>query len=182
MAKQLVTRTLGRARDKALELIERYRLEGAVRMVRRVAGWAATGLGLLRRGFEIVGMASAVGWVIASPTARNLLSRAAGAAAGLFRRVGQAVASVGSKLLALFGSPGRAVTACIFATAPAREGARHARGGAGHRRAQRRAERPQPAHPDPFLVPGPRSGPSGGFWAGSCRSRTPRSSGCSPGC
>ncbi len=66
MAKQLVARTLGRARDKALELAERYRLEGAVRMVRRVAGWAAAGLGLLRRGFETVGMASAVGCVIAS--------------------------------------------------------------------------------------------------------------------
>ena len=115
-AKQLVARTIGRTRDKALQLIERCRLEGAVRMVRRAAGWAATGLGLLRRGFEIVGMASAVGWVIASPAARNLLDRAGQAVVGVARRVGRTLASVGSWALGLFGEPGRRVATRIAAT------------------------------------------------------------------
>ena len=116
-AKNLVARTIGRARDKALQLIERYRLHGAVRMVHRAAGWAATGLGLLRRGFEIVGMASAVGWVIASPTARNLLDRARRAVVGVAGRVGRALASAGSGVLGLFGKPGRALAIRIAATA-----------------------------------------------------------------
>ncbi len=97
-------------------MIERYRLEGAVRVVRRVTGWAASGLGLLRRGFEIVGMASAVGWVVASPTARNLLDRAGQAVLRVARRVGRTLASVGSWTFGLFGESGRTVATRIAAT------------------------------------------------------------------
>ncbi len=115
-AKHLVARTVGRARDKALELIRALPPAGRRPAGAAGGGLGATGLALLRRGFEIVGMASAVGWVIASPTARNLLDRAGQAVVSVARRLGRTLASVGSWALGLFGKPGRTVATRIAAT------------------------------------------------------------------
>ena len=112
-ARQALLSLVGRARDAALRIVEQYRLGGAVWAAQASLGWLAGGYRLLRRGIEVVGMASAVGMVIASPTARNVAARAGRLVASALHAVTSTVARIGASVLSWFGSPGRNVAARI---------------------------------------------------------------------
>lgn len=108
-AKHALLSLVDKARRYAARLIEQYRLGGAVRAVKSTLGWLAGGYRLLRRGLEIVGMASAVGLVVASPTIRNYVARAGAAVVSTVNRVTSTLAGAGRTFLGWFGDPGRAV-------------------------------------------------------------------------
>ena len=105
-AKNALLSLVGKARRFAAQVIQQYRLGGAVQAVKTTLGWLAGGYRLLRRGLEIVGMTSAVGMVIASPTIRNFAARAGAAVVSVVNRVTTTFGRAARTFLGWFGSPG----------------------------------------------------------------------------
>lgn len=112
-AKHALLSLVGKARRFATRVIEQYRLGGAVQAVKSTLGWLAGGYRLLRRGLEVVGMASAVGMVIAF---RNAAARVGQAVVSVVNRVTTTLARAGRTFLGWFGTPGRTVAAWFSRT------------------------------------------------------------------
>lgn len=109
MAKRAVLRSLGQARAWAARMIERYHLGGAIVMVRRTMGWLASGVRLVRQGLQVVGVSTAVGWAVSSPTVRRAVSTAAATVVSVARNLGSWLGGLVRAGLSLFGSSGRAL-------------------------------------------------------------------------
>ncbi len=89
------------------EVFDRWHLGGAVRGVKRAAGWLFGGLAMLHRGLTTAGVRPGIAWLLSTPWGQSVVTKAAKAVTGVVTTMGRTVLRAVSWTLGLFGARGR---------------------------------------------------------------------------